>query len=49
MVFNAANYLFNLGFFGRFGKQVVAATGLLAVICLVFMGAFDRNDRVRKD
>jgi surface polysaccharide O-acyltransferase-like enzyme len=48
-VFVAANYHFKLGIFGRFGKQVYIGTALLLVICLIFMGAFDRKDRVRKD
>jgi surface polysaccharide O-acyltransferase-like enzyme len=48
-VFVAANYHFKLGIFGRFGKQVYIGTGLLLVICLTFMGAFDTRDRKQSD
>jgi hypothetical protein len=48
-VFSTVNYYFKLGIFGRFGRQVYAVTALLLVICLFFLGAFDKKGQKQKD
>jgi hypothetical protein len=47
-LFNAANYYFALGFFGRFGKQVYGFTPLFLVLFAIWLGAFSLKHR-RKD